>query len=186
MSVDLETTGLDLAQDRIVSFGAVPISDGAIDLGGTWTTLVDPGDRPPSRTSVTIHQLRPVDLAAAGISMHEAATQLAALLDRRYLLAWYARVETTFLGRLFEMGSLRLTTRTVDVRDLAIALDGPDAGRRSLTRAAEHAGVPVASPHDALDDALVTAQLFLVLAARLEARDGVRTLGDLLRIPRAG
>lgn len=35
--------------------------------------------------------------------------------------------------------------------------------------------VPVVNPHEALDDALVTAQLFLVLATKLEARGSVRT-----------
>ena len=42
-------------------------------------------------------------------------------------------------------------------------------GRSPLSSAAERHGVPVASPHHALDDALVTAQLLLVVAARLRA-----------------
>ena len=42
--------------------------------------------------------------------------------------------------------------------------------RYSLSATAERYGVPVASPHEALDDALVTAQLFLVLATKLEER----------------
>jgi DNA polymerase III epsilon subunit-like protein len=45
-------------------------------------------------------------------------------------------------------------------------------------------GVPVADPHHALDDALVTAQLFLVLAARWEAGGHGARVADLLRLPR--
>jgi DNA polymerase III epsilon subunit-like protein len=41
--------------------------------------------------------------------------------------------------------------------------------------------VPVASPHDALDDALVTAQLFLVLVGKLPATADP-TVADLLRL----
>jgi hypothetical protein len=41
----------------------------------------------------------------------------------------------------------------------------------------------VASPHEAFDDALVTAQLFLVLASKLEGR-GIRSVHALLRLTR--
>jgi DNA polymerase-3 subunit epsilon len=59
----------------------------------------------------------------------------------------------------------------------------PDV-RVSLSAAAGRYAVPVASPHDALDDALVTAQLFLVLADRLAER-GRRRVRDLLALTRA-
>jgi DNA polymerase-3 subunit epsilon len=60
----------------------------------------------------------------------------------------------------------------IDVRDMAIVIDRAPAGARrargyALTQTADRFGVPVSDPHDALDDALVTAQLFLVLAARM-------------------
>ncbi|MEX0985042.1 MAG: 3'-5' exonuclease [Actinomycetota bacterium] len=183
IALDLETTGLDLGHDRIVSFGAVPVTGGVVRLGEATHDLVDPGDRGPSRTSVTIHRIRPVDLVGA-MSMHEAAGELAALLDRRYLLAWYARVETSFLGSLFAIADRSWKRRTIDVRDLLVALEGASTARMPLTAAAGACGVPVADPHHALDDALVTAQLFVVLASRLEARDGRATVGELLRLPR--
>jgi DNA polymerase III epsilon subunit-like protein len=55
---------------------------------------------------------------------------------------------------------------------MAIVIDGAPRGARrergyALTRTAERFGVPVADPHDALDDALVTAQLFLVLVRKM-------------------
>jgi hypothetical protein len=43
--------------------------------------------------------------------------------------------------------------------------------------------VPVANPHEALDDAMVTAQLFLVLADRLGER-GFGTARSFLRLTR--
>jgi len=185
VSLDFETTGLDLDLDRIVSFGTVPITAGAVALGDATHRLVDPGDRAPSRTSVTIHRIRPVDLAGAA-SMSEAAEALAKVLDRRFLVAWYAPVEAAFLSRLYAIPARRWKQRTVDVRDLLVALEGPAAARLPLTEAAGACGVPVADPHHALDDALVTAQMFLVVASRLEERDGVRTVGDLMRVLPAG
>jgi DNA polymerase-3 subunit epsilon len=68
---------------------------------------------------------------------------------------------------------------------MVIELEGLDQDvRQSLSSAAEHYGVPVANPHDALDDAMVTAQLFLIVAARLEAR-GTSTVGSLANLTRA-
>jgi DNA polymerase-3 subunit epsilon len=184
LALDFETTGLDLAQDRVVSFGAVPIRGGAVDLAGARHRLVDPGDRTPSRTSVEIHGIRPVDLERA-LPASDAAALLARLLDRRFLLAWYAVVEQSFLGSLLGVPVASWVRRTIDVRDLLILLEGPDAARWSLSHAAATCGVPVADPHHALDDALVTAQLFLVLARRLDAREGERTVEDLLRVSAA-
>jgi DNA polymerase III epsilon subunit-like protein len=67
------------------------------------------------------------------------------------------------------------------VRPIALALDEDPPVPFTLAAVAERNGVPVASPHHALDDALVTAQLFLVVAARLAAR-GVTAIRELQRV----
>jgi DNA polymerase-3 subunit epsilon len=180
VSLDFEATGLDFRRDTIVSFGAVPIRRGRIDVGDAVYQLVDPGHVPPSNESVTVHGLRPVDLRGAP-SIEAARTALAAAIDGRFLVTWWAGVEAAFLAKIFGGGVRGWLRRAVDVRDLVIALDG-DAGRQlSLTAAAERFGVPVANPHHALDDALVTAQLLLVTASRLGRRGRVQ-LRDLQRL----
>jgi DNA polymerase III epsilon subunit-like protein len=98
---------------------------------------------------------------------------------------WFADVEIHFLSAIFggSVGSWR--RRTIDVRNLAIEADGVPRSARAqlgygLSWVAGRLGVPVADPHDALDDALVAAQAFLVLATRLpDAPDP--TVADLLR-----
>ena len=64
-----------------------------------------------------------------------------------------------------------------------------DAGRRpgyyGLSAAATRFGVPVEQTHHALDDAFMTAELFLVAANALEAR-GRGSIRDLLRITARG
>jgi DNA polymerase-3 subunit epsilon len=134
-----------------------------------------------------VHLLRPVDLAAAP-TIGEVAGDLRAAISGRVLLAWFAEVEIAFLRRIYGGSERAWRRRTVDVRDLAIAVDhGPASARAArgygLTATAERYGVPVANPHDALDDALVTAQLFLVLAAKLPDRPRP-SVGDLLQLSR--
>ncbi len=181
VALDFEATGLDLGRDRIISFGTVPIRMGRIEIGRAGYQLVDPEGRALSPRSVTVHGIRPVDLRGAP-SQASALRALGDALADRFLVAWYGRVEAGFLSALFRVSPDRWTRTMIDVRDLMLALEGPQAEERSLTAAAERYGVPVADPHHALDDALVTAQLFFVVGERLARRDGLASVGDLLRV----
>ncbi|MEP6973162.1 MAG: 3'-5' exonuclease [Actinomycetota bacterium] len=183
-SLDFEATGLDFARDTIVSFGVVPVRSGRVVLGDAVHQLIDP-HVPPSTHSQTIHELRPQDLAGSP-RLAQAREHLRDAIAGRHLLVWFADVEVHFLSATFggSVGSWR--RRTIDVRNLAIEADGASHSVRAqmgygLSWAAERLGVPVANPHDALDDALVAAQVFLVLATRLpEGPDP--TVADLLRV----
>jgi DNA polymerase-3 subunit epsilon len=185
-SLDFETTGLDYARDEIVSFGVVPVDSGRAILATSVHQLVR-STIPPTPRSQTVHELRPQDLASSP-PLDEARSVLAEALRDRYVLAWFAEVEVEFLARAFGTSRRRWATRTIDVRDLAIAVDGQPRQRRAelgygLTAVAHRHGVPVADPHVAYDDALVTAQLFLVLVRKLPglASPSVR---DLLKLGR--
>jgi DNA polymerase III subunit epsilon len=184
-SLDFETTGLDFDTDTIVSFGIVPVSMGRIQMRNAVHQLIDP-HVPPTPRSQTIHGLRPQDLRGAP-PLPEVLGTLRRALDQRFLLVWFAEVEMHFLRTIFGGSVRRWRRRTIDVRNLAIAADGLPGEARThpgypLTATAERFGVPVADPHDAFDDALVTAQLFLVLTSRLFG--GSPRAMDLLRAGR--
>jgi DNA polymerase III subunit epsilon len=182
VSLDFETTGLDLRRDAIVSFGAVPVRGGQLILADAVYGEVAPA-APLSAESIRVHHLRPADLRDAP-EPRSARSTLAVALDRRYLLAWVAEIEIGFLGRMFHMPRFRLRQRTVDVARLLIAFDraqGRTPSRRvSLVAACERFGVPLESAHEALDDAVMTAELFLVLATKLSTL-GYPRLAMMLR-----
>jgi DNA polymerase-3 subunit epsilon len=182
-ALDFETTGLDLGTDVVVSFGVVPIDAGRARLAESVHQLVSPS-LPPSPRSQTIHELRPQDLAGSP-DIEQARETLATALSGRFLLAWFADVEVHFLTAIFGGSQRRWRRRTIDVRNLAIAVEGVARSARrtpgyGLTASAEAYGVPVANPHEAFDDALVTAQLFLVLTSRVPGRPDP-TVRQLLR-----
>jgi DNA polymerase III subunit epsilon len=186
-SLDFETTGLDMQTDTVVSFGVVPVSGGRILMAGAIHQLIDPSV-PPSPRSQTIHELRPQDLAGSP-RIEEVREALRVALEERFLLVWYAEVELNFLKEIFGGPRRSWRRRTIDVRNLAIAADGMPADLRlqpgyGLSATAKRYGVPVASPHEALDDALVTAQLFLVLAGKLHLKREP-LVRDLIRASRA-
>jgi DNA polymerase-3 subunit epsilon len=175
-SLDFEATGLDFEKDTIISFGVVPVDEGRIDVGGAAYQLVHPADVPLDHQAITIHGLRPVDLRDAP-SLEAARAALRVALDRRFLITWFAGVEAAFLDKLFGGGRKAWMRRAIDVRRMVAALEESDV-RLTLEACADRYGVPVASPHHALDDALVTAQLFLVIATKLAAR-GRKSVKDL-------
>ncbi len=184
-ALDFETTGLDFARDSIVSFGVVPVVGGRARIAGSEYQLVRPAV-PPTPRSQSFHLLRPQDLHDAP-SLEQARERLRGLLHRRFVLAWFAEVEVRFLAMLFGTGVGPWIRRTIDVRNLAIAAAGGSAGDRAekgyaLAAQAARYGIPIASPHEAFDDALVTAQLFLVLVSKLGKREPA--VRDLVRLGR--
>lgn len=186
VALDFETTGLDFSSDTVVSYGVVPVRRGRAIVGESAHQLIDP-HVPPSPRSQTIHELRPQDLEGSP-SLAQARVELRAALDGRYLLVWFADVEVHFLNAIFGGGRRRWRRRTIDVRNLAIAADGGSGSARGkpgypLSGTAARYGVPVADAHQALDDALVTAQLFLVLADKLP-RHPDPTVRELVRLGR--
>jgi DNA polymerase III subunit epsilon len=189
VALDFETTGLDLDRDEVISFGLIPILGGRIDLSGQLYQEVAPGVE-PSRSSIPIHHLRAQDLATAP-AMQEVAGAFRGTLSGRFILAWAAEVEIAFLRKVFGGGRRVWRRRTIDVRTLIMAIERPsgDAGRGpghyALSAAATRFGVPVEQTHHALDDAFMTAELFLVAANALEAR-GRGSIRDLLRITARG
>jgi DNA polymerase III subunit epsilon len=185
-SLDFETTGLEYATDAIVSFGVVPVLGGRATVAGSVHQLVRP-DVPPSPRSQMVHLMRPQDLAGSP-AIEDVRDRLRDALDRRYVLAWFAQVEVVFLRRTFGGSRRWWNARTIDVRNLAIAVDREPREVRAklgygLSSVAKRYGVPVANPHEAYDDALVTAQLFLVLVTKLPDLPNP-TARDLLRLGR--
>ncbi|MGZ8599998.1 MAG: 3'-5' exonuclease [Actinomycetota bacterium] len=184
VSLDFEATGLDFSRDTIVSFGSVPVRHGRVVLADAVHQLVDPAI-PPSVVSQKIHELRPQDLAGAP-RLGQAKEVLRDAIRGRYLLVWYADVEVNFLSAIFGRSKRWWRRRTIDVRNLAIEADRAPRSARAdfgygLSWSARRLGVPVANPHDALDDALVTAQAFLVLATR-QPVGPEPTVGDLVEL----
>ena len=183
VALDFETTGLNPRVDHVVSFGTAPVRGGRVVLDTARYAEAAPPSW-PSHGSVRIHQLRPADLATAP-PVSEASRLLAEALDGRVLLCWAADVEAAFLDTLFGGGPRRWLRRSIDVLQMTMRFEGRGSRNPDLRLAsvAERYGVPVDRPHHALGDALMTAQLFLVMATKLEPL-GYGKAGRLLRLTR--
>ena len=184
--VDVETTGLDRRVDQIISVAAVPIREGRIRPGEALSTLVN-SDRPPSAESVRVHGIRAADLIGAP-SPDDVAARLAEHLDGAIVVAHYAPVERAFLPALLALAGSGRLRRVADTELLGRLWlherDGGVRGHLALGDLVGELGLPVHRPHDALGDALTTAQAFLALASLLSAGGRPETAGSLLAADR--
>lgn len=185
VSLDFETTGLDLRRDSILSYGAVTVHNGRIRGGSAVYALARP-ECQVSPASTVVHALRGVDCADAP-SERETAQSLRTLLDGKVLVAHAAWIETSFLKRYLAMDGCRPGPLVVDTAALARAAGLAASGgssEPSLEWLAAKMGLPVHTPHHALGDAMTTATLFLALVTTLSRAAPDFTAGELIKLSR--
>lgn len=179
--LDLETSGLDLHRDQVLSIGAVAIEDGAVDFAQQFEATLRRDGQRGSGASVLIHGLAPSALAA-GVAPADGLLAFMEFLGDSPLLAFHAGFDRHMLARaLKDSLDLRLAHPFLDVAELAPLLC-PEAGleRGALDDWVTHFGLQVQQRHHASADALVTGELALILfhRARRQGLDDLAGLAD--------
>ena len=180
--VDLETSGLNLNRDQVLSIGAMVIEDGAIDLGQAFERTLLRTDNPLT-PSVLLHGLGP-EAIAAGSDPADALLDFMAFVGDSPLLAFHAPFDQHMLGRaLKESLGYRLQHPFMDVAALAPMLC-PQVNLREagLDHWINHFNLQVEDRHNASADALATAELALILfsRARVQGIDSPQALQQRL------
>ncbi|WP_415761226.1 PolC-type DNA polymerase III [Pseudomonas sp. CP4] len=168
--LDLETTGLNMSKDRVLSIGAVVIEDGAIDFRQQFERTLQCRELKLS-PSVLIHGLGP-NAIAAGSDPAEALLELLEFIGDSPVLAFHAPFDQHMLGRaLKEHLGHKLQHVFLDVADIAPLLC-PQAQIREagLDEWIEWFRLEVFERHNASADALATAELALILFSRARAQ----------------
>ncbi len=180
--LDSETTGLDVAIDRIVSLGAVRGHGWRLYPHANLDCLVNPGV-PIPRQSTAIHGISDA-MAAAAPGFAEAWPRLRETMAGAVVVGHSIGFDLAIVKRECERhGGDWSEPPALDVALLYSALR-PKEGEISLDRLAEHYGIKIEGRHTALGDALVTAEIWLALLPRLIDR-GVRTYGEARRFSAA-
>jgi DNA polymerase-3 subunit epsilon len=178
--VDLETTGGTPGFTKITEIGAVRIEGGR--QVATFSQLVDPQQPVPVKiteiTGITADMVRgqpTIEQVLPGFVQFSAGS---------VLVAHNARFDLGFLD--YELGMLTRRTfprPTLDTLRLARRVLSPM--RCSLAALSERFGTTVKPRHRALDDALATAEILLILLSRLQEQ-GVTTLEEVVRLCEPG
>ncbi len=163
--VDVETSGFRPGQARIVSVAALALSDDG-NVEKSLYSLLDPGVDPgPTH----VHGLT-AEMLAGQPTFGDVVGDLCEVLRGRTLVAHNVGFDYSFLAAEAEMVRAELPVDTVMCTvELARRLDlGLDNLR--LETLAAHWGVTQMKPHDALDDAMVLAQILKPVLVRAQER----------------
>ncbi|WP_456375816.1 exonuclease domain-containing protein [Thiolapillus sp.] len=169
LAMDFETTGLDAKQDHLLSVGHVELLDGGIVLGSARHQIIH-SDQEMRDENISIHRITH-DQVANGISLGEAVESILKQLAGKVLLAHHAKVEIGFLQQackhLYGMAPVLPAIDTMQIaRKRMERLQQPyKANELRLFNLRKQYGLPAYQAHNALMDAIATAELFLAQLA---------------------
>lgn len=170
-ALDFETTGLEISQAHLVSLGLVEIENLGIKLASTWHEIIRTSRDLPENSTV-IHQITD-DMVRRGQDIKQTFDRLLVRLKGHVLIAHHAKIELGFLKKICkELYQQDFVIPVVDTQQLA---------KRQLQREQvtikentlrlfnlrDRYNLPSYKAHNALSDAVTTAELFLALVSEL-------------------
>lgn len=179
--VDVETSGMDVVNDALISIGAVAIVDGRVVPGDSLEFIVRQATA-SSRENVLVHGVG----AQAQLNGADPPQAVHAFMDyvgRAPMLAFHAPFDRAFLARVCKQYvNQPFDNPWLDLAELAPALE-PKANLRSLDEWLAHYHISVAVRHSAASDAYATALLMTRLLPEAR-RQGAPTFSDMQQLTR--
>lgn len=179
VTLDCETTGLDVRKDEIISIGAVRIVGNRLLTSQRLELLVRPV-RAMTADSVRVHRLRQSDVAR-GLDPSQAMRQLLDFIGSRPLVGYFLEFDVAMLNReIWPMLGVRLPHPKIEVsamyydfknRQLPAHQRGGTIDLRFATMMNDLA-LPLRDAHDALNDAVMAGLAFVKLRRLLQDRPG--------------
>lgn len=167
VSLDCETTGLDVRKAEILSVGAIRIKDDTLLTSQRLDILVRPSGK-VSDDLVTIHHLRGIDVAE-GLPWEEAIREVLDFVGSRPLVGYYIDYDVAMLNKYVRrLIGCSLPNRSVEVSRLyydwrAAQLPAGSNIDLRFETIRERLDLPRRAEHDAFNDALLAAMMYLRL-----------------------
>lgn len=177
MAIDLETTSLQAADGEIASMGWVIIKEGVVQLSSAehYYSKIKSG----VGQSAVIHQIRDSELDNA-LPVAEIMTRLLEVAAGKVLVFHNASLDMDFLNatamNLYTVPLLApvVDTLLMEQRRLMRKDTVLKSGVLRLHSCRQRYGLPDYPAHDALTDALATAELLLAWVSHAGGREGIR------------
>jgi DNA polymerase-3 subunit epsilon len=175
LALDFETTGMNAQNEAILSVGYTIIRQQAIQLKENGHQIIKV-NRPISDESTVIHKITE-ERAATGEHLHDVLQVLLKKMTGRVLLVHYAEIEKTFLNYAFkqifgyQLPFLIVDTFSIEYNYLKNTNQAISKHQLRLFNLRDQYGLPRYNAHNALEDAIATAELFL---AQIENRQNKR------------
>lgn len=182
--LDVEATGLDIHQDRIISFALIPVENYEMIPAGSFQCLVQ--QKYFDKNSVHIHGLRHSDIND-GISEEELLKKIIPILQGTVIVGHHVGFDIAMinkaLGRHFGQ---KLCNPVIDTGQLykkvfpsQFIYNIYQAPVPSLDDLADQFGLEFPDRHVAMGDAIMTGLIFMQLMRKMKNKKGL-ILKDLL------
>ena len=163
---DTETTGLNPKKDDIVSIGAVKIKDNKILTSQTFEVFIKNSCEMSSR-SIEIHRIRPIDLQNAKTT-EIAIREFLDFIGSRPLVGYYLEFDVSMINKYIKpMLGITLPNKKIEVSEIyfdqTISLIPQGNIDLRFDTILKNCGVPDMGVHNAVNDAIMTAMIFLKL-----------------------
>ena len=163
---DTETTGLNPKEDDILSIGAVKIKDNKILTSQTFEVFVK-NTQSISAKSIEIHGIRHCDLEDA-MEMDEAIKKFLYFIGSRPLVGYYLEFDVSMINKYVKpMLGVSLPNKCIEVSEIyfdkTIALIPQGNIDLRFDTILKKCGVPDMGAHNAVNDAIMTAMIYLKL-----------------------
>ncbi|MEA1915295.1 MAG: 3'-5' exonuclease [Campylobacterota bacterium] len=164
--LDTETTGLNPKKDEILSIGAVKIKNNQILTSQSFEIFIKPLCD-ISEQSIKIHHIRPIDIHN-GVSIDEALEQLLPFIGNLPIVGYYIsfdiKILNTYLkkriGTTLPNEAIELSSMYYKRYKKSSAHEFVDLKFDTIM---ENLDIPRLGKHDALNDAVMSAMMFLKL-----------------------
>jgi len=163
---DTETTGLNPKEDDILSIGAIKIKDNKILTSQTFEVFMK-NTQSISAKSIEIHGIRHCDLEDA-MEMEEAIQKFLHFIGSRPLIGYYLEFDVSMINKYVKpMLGIRLPNKCIEVSEIyfdkTIALIPQGNIDLRFDTILKKCGVPDMGAHNAVNDAIMTAMIYLKL-----------------------
>ena len=169
VSFDCETTSLNVKEAEILSIGAVKIRDNKVLTSDAFYVVVKP-EGIMQASNVKVHGLRPKDVSG-GVPVQDAVRQLLDYIGGRPLVGYYLEYDMALVNKFLKpMMGIKLPNRSIEVSGIYYDQElknNPD-GYVDLRMATiiDKLKFPDLPRHDALNDSINVALMYLALLAR--------------------
>lgn len=163
---DTETTGLNPKKDEILSIGAVKIKDNKILTSQTFEVFIQNSCQISSK-SIEIHGIRPIDLIDAKTTL-KAVTEFLEFIGSRPLIGYYLEFDVAMINKYIKpMLGIYLPNEMIEVSEIfydsEIKFIPQGNIDLSFDTILEKCDVPNMGAHNAVNDAIMTAMIYLKL-----------------------
>jgi DNA polymerase III subunit epsilon len=177
--LDVETSGLSPRTDQLIAIGAVGVHGGLVRFDDSFYAVLRQ-DKPSTTANILVHGIDGTTQTSAPDPAH-ALIGFLSYAGKAPLVAFHAEFDRVFIARsMREILGIATANVWIDLADLAPALHPEHAARaHALDDWTRLFGIENHARHDALADALATAQLLQILLVR-GAQQNLRSVNDLV------